>query len=975
MPKICEKGRITMLKNLKIGGKIIFGIGLMVIVISAVIVFTIVGLGEVKNQASGLVHKYIPEVDIAHDVQQAVSSTMDNMDTFNYTFSQEAYNRGTESLLALEAGLGEAHVLADENPELVKLKEALQQADVAVIEVRSASEAMKELSDTYAESSDAMDNAARVYIENASAYLESQNEKITTEFRAGVPVTKLDQRSTKITLINDIIHLGDDLRIKSQKALRDRNPEIFKDALVNFDVVTAKVNEIRIMTSKQDNLDQLAAIESSAQTYKDAIETMTTTIAELKVKAAETHDANMLLAFANDAIMVAGLNQTTEVSSNTVSAVDSATRNLIIGFAVALLIGIIVNYVVIKNLTTSINMLSDAASKLSVGDIDVTLTATNSKDEVGVLTTAFQSMVGNIRDQAAVAKAIADGDKNINVQMKSDKDVLNKNLQDAVDNLRILLAETDQLTASIEQGNLSLRGEEGKLGGVWNDLIVGINNIVDGFVRPINVTNDYVTRISRGDIPPVITDTYHGDFNDIKTSLNNCIGAVNGLVRDTNDLIDEALKGNLDYRADESQHQGDYQKIVAGVNQTLNAVVEPVKEALEVLNLMSQGNLQRKVTGNYQGDHAVIKNALNDTIDAINSYIIEMSNVLQQMSSGDLDVSISRDYKGDFITIKDSINHIINAFNEVLGEIRISSNQVAIGAEEVSRSSQALSQGSTEQASSIEEITSSITQVAEQTKTNAGSAVNANELSVKAQEGAEAGNVRMKEMVDAMADINESSENISKIIKVIDEIAFQTNILALNAAVEAARAGEHGKGFAVVAEEVRDLAARSASAAKQTTSLIENSIEKVVNGTQIANETATALNEIVSGVGEVAQIVSDISVASNEQAMAITQINDGINQISIVTQGNTATAEQSAAASEEMTSQAQMLEEMVDRFKLRNPIMRKNQASSSSIVEALPTYESQVDYSSSSKASSGKGNGHAEPIEISLDDEDFGKYQ
>lgn len=971
-----------MLKNLKIGGKIIFGIGLMVLVISAVIIFTITNLNNVKGQATGLVEKYIPEVDLANNIQSAVTQTTKQLDVFNFTFDEAAYNEGIQGISKLEQGLGSARNLVQEHPELVKLGEGLDLADVAMADIRRTADNMKVLSETYAESSDAMDAAAKVYIQNATEYLDSQNTKITSEFRLETTPAKLDQRIAKITLINNIIDYGNDLRIRGQKALRNRNAEELQAALGNFDAINGTIDEIRVITSKQDNLDQLKAIETSATSYKDAILMMTTTITELKVMEEELHNAGILLSDANNAIMAAGLNQTTEVAQNTVDAVNSSTRNLIVGFVIALLIGVIVNFIVIKNLTGSINMLSNAASKLALGDVDVTLTTTDSKDEVGVLTTAFQGMVENIREQASVAKAIADGDRDIQVTMKSDKDVLNQNLQEAVNNLGILLGQTDTLTAGVEQGNLTLRGEEGKLGGVWNDLIVGINNIVEGFVQPINVTNDYVTRISRGEIPPVITDTYYGDFNNIKTSLNDCIGAVNGLVQDTNVLIDEALKGNLDYRSDESRHQGDYQKIVAGVNKTLDAVIEPVKEASSVLSFMAEGNLQQKVTGNYKGDHAAIKNALNDTIDAINSYITEMSSILQQMSAGDLDVAISRSYKGDFITIKDSINNIIDSFNEVLGEIRVSSNQVAVGAEEVSRSSQALSQGSTEQASSIEEITSSITEVAEQTKTNAESAMNANELSVMAQDGAESGNVRMKEMVGAMADINESSENISKIIKVIDEIAFQTNILALNAAVEAARAGEHGKGFAVVAEEVRDLAARSANAAKETTSLIQSSIEKVENGTQIANETASALNDIVKGVGEVAQIVSDISVASNEQATAITQINEGINQISIVTQGNTATAEQSAAASEEMTSQAQMLEEMVDRFKLRQSVQRKrttSKKSTKSFVESLPSYESTTAYDAPAKKKNGHSNGHtngnSEPLEISLDDDDFGKYQ
>ena len=202
----------------------------------------------------------------------------------------------------------------------------------------------------------------------------------------------------------------------------------------------------------------------------------------------------------------------------------------------------------------------------------------------------------------------------------------------------------------------------------------------------------------------------------------------------------------------------------------------------------------------------------------------------------------------------------------------------------------ALSQGATEQASSIEELTTSLEEVSAQTKKNAEYANDANKLAENAKNIAVRGNQQMQEMLTAMAEINEASNNISKIIKVIDDIAFQTNILSLNAAVEAARAGQHGKGFAVVAEEVRNLAARSANAAKETTDLIEGSIQKVEDGTKIANQTAEALNEIVEGVNEVAKIVDNIASASNEQAAAIEQINQGVMQISRVVQSNSVTS-------------------------------------------------------------------------------------
>ena len=453
--------------------------------------------------------------------------------------------------------------------------------------------------------------------------------------------------------------------------------------------------------------------------------------------------------------------------------------------------------------------------------------------------------------------------------------------------------------------------------GVVFAVLLGIL-LTRSIVKPVKATSDQLARMANGDeLETIKVDKFSGEFRLMIENLNKVREALYRLLSDSHMLSEAAAKGALSTRADASLHQGGYRQIIEGINNTLDAVIAPINETAEALSLLSEGNLNVAITSDFVGDYAIIKHAMNETVNALKAYISEISDVLQKMADGDLSVGIRSDFKGDFIALKDSINIIVSSMNTVMGDIHTAAEQVASGTSQVSAGSQTISQGAAEQASSIEELSTSVTQIAEQTRQNAGNAGHANDLANKAKDDASGGNGQMKAMQQAMKEINDSSVSISKIIKVIDDIAFQTNILALNAAVEAARAGAHGRGFAVVAEEVRNLAARSAQAAKETTELIEGSMRKVETGTHIADNTATALSNILMRVEEAATLVAGIAMASNEQATAIAQVNSGIEQLSTVVQTNSATAEEAAAASEELSSQAELLKSMVARFRLR----------------------------------------------------------
>lgn len=391
----------------------------------------------------------------------------------------------------------------------------------------------------------------------------------------------------------------------------------------------------------------------------------------------------------------------------------------------------------------------------------------------------------------------------------------------------------------------------------------------------------------------------------------------------------------------------------------------PITQMVEIAEKMALGDINVAIESKYKDETGRLANAFQSLIDNIKQETV----IAERMANGDFSFDVNIRSEKD--VLGRSLNQMINRINDLLSNIVSSAGQVAGGAKQISDSSLILSEGSTEQASSIEELTASLEEISSQTELNADNANKANELTKTVKLNADRSNDQMKEMLKAMDEINISSSSINKIIKVIDDIAFQTNILALNAAVEAARAGQYGKGFAVVAEEVRTLAAKSADAAKETTELIENSIHKVNEGTKIASETAESLNFIVNEISQVYDLINEIATASNEQATGISQINQGIVQVSDVVQTNSATAEEGAAASEELARQAEILKDLVSNFKLKNTVKGNNSINNldPEILEMIDTMMKKNKEEGSSKNKMTDSN-----TGIMLSDNEFGKY-
>ena len=390
----------------------------------------------------------------------------------------------------------------------------------------------------------------------------------------------------------------------------------------------------------------------------------------------------------------------------------------------------------------------------------------------------------------------------------------------------------------------------------------------------LKAINNAFFSISKGDLnielPPEASCT--GSTIDTRRGIVAVRDNLNMLVEDTNLLVNAALDGKLATRADSARHRGEYAKIVDGINRTLDAVINPVNSLSGAIAELSNNNLSVRLEGEFHGDFLDVKNSYENGLDRLNGTLYQIVDAVEEMT------------------------------------------QSAI---ELNAASQNMAASSQEQSSSVEEVTSSLEETDSQVKANTDNANTANQLVVGATETAQLGQKKMENMASAMEAINISAQNISKIIKVIDEIAFQTNLLALNAAVEAARAGQHGRGFAVVAQEVRNLAGRSAKAARETADLIEDSSRRVAEGVKIAAETRDALDLIVSNVIKVKDLVAEIATASTEQSRGVSQINVAMNQVAKAAQNGSQQAEELSASSSGLNDVAERIKTEIARFSLR----------------------------------------------------------
>ena len=443
--------------------------------------------------------------------------------------------------------------------------------------------------------------------------------------------------------------------------------------------------------------------------------------------------------------------------------------------------------------------------------------------------------------------------------------------------------------------------------------------LVRGLLRQIGgepkEISEVAGRIAQGDLSTQFTHT--GEETGIYAAMKTMQADLKTSVEEVQEIVEHAQAGDLSQRIDLAGKKGFVEQLGQGLNTLLEINELVIKDTLRVLGAMSDGDLsQRTDVTDKSGYFEKLSQGLNALMEISERVIKDTLRVLGAMSYGDLTENISAEYKGSFGQLKRDVNATVYKLTEVIGKIKTGAESVSSGAEEMSHGNTNLSQRTEEQASSLEETASSMEQMTATVRQNADNARQADQLAAGAREQAEKGGQVVGNAVSAMAEINNASKKIADIIGVIDEIAFQTNLLALNAAVEAARAGEQGRGFAVVASEVRNLAQRSATAAKEIKGLIEDSVVKVEQGSQLVNQSGQTLDEIVTSVKRVSDIIAEIAAASLEQSAGIEQVNKAIMQMDDVTQQNASLVEETAGTSKAMDEQARSMNDLVGFFKV-----------------------------------------------------------
>ncbi|MDY7076495.1 MAG: HAMP domain-containing methyl-accepting chemotaxis protein, partial [Chloroflexota bacterium] len=544
--------------------------------------------------------------------------------------------------------------------------------------------------------------------------------------------------------------------------------------------------------------------------------------------------------------------------------------SIALGIAVPVVVGS--QLIMVRQIVDPAKRMAETAAIIAKGDLSQQVNFTR-RDEIGDLANAFRDMIAYLQEMAGAAGLLAQGDLTAEIIPRSEKDILGNALSQMIANLRQVIEDIVHVSQGLAEGDLQVTPEA----------------------------------------------EYKGDFVQIKDGLEMGLTDLQLVVGDIVQVSRGLAAGDLSVTP-EAEYKGDFVQIRDGLKIALTDLQQVVGDIVRVSQGLARGDLSVTPEAEYKGDFVQVKDGLGTASSDLRQVIEDIVQVSRELAESNLCVAPEAEYQGSFTQIKDGLETALNGLNATISQTNGIVEQVVPSVEQIRAISQSLASSAEEQSAAAEEVASSLEQTDAQVRSNAESANVANQLVSQASDVANAGQEKMKSMTKAMDGIAEASREIARIIKVIDEIAFQTNLLALNAAVEAARAGQHGRGFAVVAQEVRNLAGRSAKAARETAELIEDAGQRVEEGVGIADETAGALGEIVQNVLKVKDLVAEIAAASEDQSMGVAQVSNAMVQVNEGAQAGSQQSEELASTADELGQLADRLSQETARFQLREDL-------------------------------------------------------
>jgi methyl-accepting chemotaxis protein len=647
-----------------------------------------------------------------------------------------------------------------------------------------------------------------------------------------------------------------------------------------------------------------------------------------------------------ESIVYFGSVEARQVNTDMVS--DVLNPILISSLGLIVVLTLVLSFVIKREISVPIKEISDISKKISIGDMNFSTIKRKRKDEIYELNEQFMALVDETKRKIVATNQVASGDFEKIDLNKREEDRLSRSLESVVETLNNFNESIVKSSHEIAGGMFNSRLNTKKFDGAYKEIAEGINRMLDTLVTEIDKlsTGVYTTDLSH---KILYVNQYASRLINENSNMLENQDATQKFKFDAKGVYDSLRLSDLDLNTKLSSH---HIHLVSkpfiindkpvGFVQTFTDQTEIVNEKnrlerearyqdLEVNRLLK--NIELLSKGNFELDfkefevedelisiHKVFQSInvnLEKSINQIEKMVSEISEILVELSESNLDVETSVNYVGKFVQIDEALNNIIQSFNSIVREMINTSDGVTTSANDISSSSLTLSSGATEQAAAIEEISSTITEVSAQVKDNAQKSIIVEQTAIKSEEVALKSNSQMNELLSSMDEIKSASNQIQKVLKMINDIAFQTNILSLNAAVEAARAGQHGKGFAVIAEDVRNLALKSASAADETTEMLEKIIASISSASEVASTTAESLTDIVTSSKESVRSIQEITYASKEQATAINQITLSVDQISQVVQNTSVNAQTNSMISDELKIKSENLKDLILKFKLK----------------------------------------------------------